>query len=255
VQLARRKSGGALRRRRADSATPTSVIAGRSALSWPLGDAPPKSDRTAATSTATAGSSRSLDITCRACFMDIRRAVMTSSATSEQTFSSPGAVRRRHRGPQGARSAADTRSMHFSKAPRLAVSGLLTAALVWALLPSALQARPPGRSCHRYWSAGDRAARNMARNAETFVVTLATEHQGSYTKVSPRTIHALERGIPITPRQARRKQERAYLLSASGTASSYVLTTRSRNGDTYSIRYRSGQTKHYARVCGEAQDW
>lgn len=90
-----------------------------------------------------------------------------------------------------------------------------------------------------------------------FAETIAVEHNGSYTKVSRRTIHALERGIPLTPRQARRKQERAYLLSASGTASSYVLTTRSLDGDdTYTIRYRSGRVKRYACVCGrKVQSW
>jgi hypothetical protein len=146
--------------------------------------------------------------------------------------------------------------MRFSKAPRLVLSGLLAAALAWALpSSSALQARPSGRSCHRYSSAGDRAARSLARNAATFAQTLATEHQGSYAKVSPRTIHALESGIPITSRQARREQLRAYLLSASGTTGSYVLTTRSLDGDTYTIRYRSGQVARYARVCDKVQNW
>lgn len=64
------------------------------------------------------------------------------------------------------------------------------------------------------------------------------------------------RGTPVTPRQARRKQERAYLLSASGTASSYVLTTRSlNNGDTYTIRDRNGWMTRYARVCGQVRNW
>lgn len=133
--------------------------------------------------------------------------------------------------------------------------GLLAAAFAWALPSSALQARTSGRTCQRYRSTGDVEARELARIAETTAETLATEHQGAYTSVSPRTLHALEPTIPITPEQARREHVDAYLLSASGTVSSYVLTTRSQNGDTYTIRNSSGSLKRYARVCGKMRNW
>jgi hypothetical protein len=96
----------------------------------------------------------------------------------------------------------------------------------------------------------------LARDAEVAAETLATDHQGTYTSVSPRTLHAILPVIPITPEQARREHEGAYLISASGTTSSYVLTTRSQNGDTYTIRKSSsGSIERYARVCGKARNW
>jgi hypothetical protein len=62
--------------------------------------------------------------------------------------------------------------------------------------------------------------------------------------------------MPISPRQARRVHERAYLLSASGTERSYVLTTRSLNGDTYTIISNSdGSIERYAHACGRMRAW
>jgi hypothetical protein len=144
---------------------------------------------------------------------------------------------------------------HFLKNASVVAGGLLAAALVWALPSSALQARLSGRTCHRYPSAGDIEARLLVRDAEVAAETLAIEHRGVYTNVSPATIHTLEPEIPISHQQARHKHQDAYLLSASGTKSSYVVTTRSQNGDTYTIRNSSGEMKHYADVCGKARDW
>jgi hypothetical protein len=135
-------------------------------------------------------------------------------------------------------------------------AGLVAAALAWALPSFAVQAHTSGRTCERYRSTGDVAARLLARDAEVAAETIATDNQGTYTNVSPRTIHAAEPVIPITPEQARHEHRDAYLLSASGTTSSYVLTTRSRNDDTYTLlRSSSGLIKRRARVCDRARNW
>jgi hypothetical protein len=134
--------------------------------------------------------------------------------------------------------------------------GLLAAAVAWAPPSFALEAHASGRTCQRYRSTGDVAARLLARTAEVTAETIATDHQGTYTSVSPRTLQALDPEMPSTLRQARRKHQRAYLLSASGTTSSYVVTTRSLNGDTYSISSSSdSRIKRHARVCGKARNW
>jgi hypothetical protein len=96
----------------------------------------------------------------------------------------------------------------------------------------------------------------LARTAQTGAETLATEHDGTYNDVSLITLHKLEPSMPINPRQAHREHEGAYLLSASGTKNSYVVTTRSQNGDTYTIRRASnGSITLYAHVCGKGRNW
>lgn len=128
---------------------------------------------------------------------------------------------------------ADAWSVRFPRDASMIAGGLLAVAFAWALPSSASQTRTSGKICQRYRSTGDLDARMLARTAETTAETIATDHQGTYTSVSPRTIHAVEPEIPTTPEQARRTHRGAYLLSASGTTSSYVLTTRSQNGDTW----------------------
>lgn len=136
--------------------------------------------------------------------------------------------------------------------PTLAVN-LLLAALASSPSPGASL---PTHGCHRYTSTGDVAARELARTAQTGTETLATEHNGSYKDVSLTTLHKLEPSMPISPRLAHRKHEGAYLLSASGTKNSYVVTTRSRNGDTYTIRRASnGSITLYGHVCGKGRKW
>lgn len=126
--------------------------------------------------------------------------------------------------------------------------------LTWS--PGASVAHTYGHACHRYSSAGDTDARILARDAEIGAETLATDHHGAYTSVSPRTLRALDPSMPINSREARRDHEGAYLLSASGTVDSYVLTTRSQNGDRYIIRRASnGSVERHARACGKMRDW
>jgi hypothetical protein len=77
-----------------------------------------------------------------------------------------------------------------------------------------------------------------------------------YKDVSLATLHKLEPSTPISPRQAHRKHEGAYLLSASGTNNSYVVITHSQNGDTYTIRRASnGSITRYGHVCGKRRNW
>jgi hypothetical protein len=137
--------------------------------------------------------------------------------------------------------------------PALAVSLLLTA-LASSPSPGAASGSTSGR--HRYIATGDVAARELARTAQTLAETLATEHNGTYTDVSLTTLHKLEQFMPISPREAHRQHEGAYLLSASGTKNSYVLTTHSQNGDMYTIRHASnGTITRYAYVCGKRRNW
>jgi hypothetical protein len=140
---------------------------------------------------------------------------------------------------------------------RLLLPSLLTLALLAsAPLMSASIARASAPSCHRYSSPGDVDARGLAREAGLDAELLALEHGGSFTSVSPAALHSFERSLPISRRQAARAHEHAYLLSASGTAGSYVVTARSLSGDTYSIRRQSsGTIERRARVCGVRRSW
>jgi hypothetical protein len=136
--------------------------------------------------------------------------------------------------------------------PTLAVSLLLTA----LASPSPGASLESTHGCPRYTSRGDFAARVLARTAQTGAETLSTDHNGSYKDVSRRTLHKLEPYMPISPRQAHREHEGAYLVSASGTEDSYLVTTRSQNGDTYTIRRASnGSITRYGQVCGKRRSW
>jgi hypothetical protein len=136
--------------------------------------------------------------------------------------------------------------------PTLAVSLLLTAL---ASSPSPGASLESTHGCHRYTSAGDAAARELARTAEVGAETLATDHDGSYKDVSRRALHVLQL-VPISPRQAHREHEGAYLVSASGTENSYLVTARSQNDDTYTIRRASsGSITRYGQMCGKRRSW
>jgi hypothetical protein len=134
--------------------------------------------------------------------------------------------------------------------PILAMSLLLTAS------PSPGASLESAHGCHRYTSTGDVAARELALTAETGAETIATDHNGTYNDVSLTTLHKLEPSMPISPRQAHREHEGAYLLSASGTKNSYVVTTQSQDGDTYTLRRASdGSIARYGHVCGKGRNW
>lgn len=141
-----------------------------------------------------------------------------------------------------------------SKARLLA--GLLLAAVgcAWPTSASLARSRPSG--CHRYSSLGDNDARAIARRAELGAELFALEHHGHYSRLSPAALHALERSIPISAHQARRAGKRAFLRSAVGTNSSYVVVASSLNGDRYTIRrLGSGMIARRALVCGKHRNW
>ena len=60
--------------------------------------------------------------------------------------------------------------------------------------------------------ANDASAKELARTAQTTAETIATDHNGSYTTVSPTTLNAAEASIPIV------SGNNAWLSAASGTA-------------------------------------
>jgi hypothetical protein len=125
-------------------------------------------------------------------------------------------------------------------------------------VPDSNQARAhkSAARCQRYWSRGDAAAREIARTAETTAVTISTEHEGSYTTVSPATLRATEPNIPITRREAEHSHQDAYVASASGTLNSYIVTVRALDGDIYSVRQTpEGEFIIEARVCGAKRHW
>jgi hypothetical protein len=67
---------------------------------------------------------------------------------------------------------------------------------------------------------------------------------------------SIEPTIPLTPRQARREQDWAYLLTARGGPDSYNVTTRALNGDTFTIvRESSGEVERFEHRCGIVVHW
>jgi hypothetical protein len=117
-------------------------------------------------------------------------------------------------------------------------------------------AHASAKRCQRYWSQADAAAREIARSAYISAEVISTEHNGFYTDVSPATVHATMRTIPITYRQAVLSQESAYLQSASGTVNSFTLTARAFDGDTYSVQQSAnGTLLHLAQECGSEHHW
>ena len=75
----------------------------------------------------------------------------------------------------------------------------------------------------------DLAAESLVRTAQAAVETLATDDNGSYTRISPKAIAMLEPNIPIT------RNGRAYLSAARGTNTTYRVTATSASGDTFTI--------------------
>ncbi len=70
--------------------------------------------------------------------------------------------------------------------------------------------------------ANDASAKELARTAQTTAETVATDHNGDYSSVSPATLNAAEPSIPIAV-----STTSAYLLSAGGSTTGYTVTTKS----------------------------
>jgi type IV pilus assembly protein PilA len=83
--------------------------------------------------------------------------------------------------------------------------------------------------------ANDASAKELARTAQTTAETVATDHNGDYSTVSPTTLNAAEASIPIVA------GSNAWLSAASGSATGYVVTTTAvPSGNTFTITNAAG---------------
>jgi type IV pilus assembly protein PilA len=90
--------------------------------------------------------------------------------------------------------------------------------------------------------ASDAAAKELAHSALIGAETYATDHNGSYIGLSNAQIATYDATIQTGP-----AGNNAYLVSATGTANGYTVTTASPNGaDTFSIQRVNGA---FTRTC------
>jgi type IV pilus assembly protein PilA len=83
--------------------------------------------------------------------------------------------------------------------------------------------------------ANDASAKELARTAQTTAETIATDHNGDYSTVSPTTLNAAEASIPIAT------GSNAWLSAASGTATGYTVTTTAvPSGNTFTVTNTGG---------------
>jgi type IV pilus assembly protein PilA len=78
--------------------------------------------------------------------------------------------------------------------------------------------------------AKDAQAKELARTAQTTAKTIATDNDGSFQRVTPAELNAVEPTIPIAAGHGE-----AYLSAASGDADEYSVTATSTNGDELTI--------------------
>lgn len=126
-----------------------------------------------------------------------------------------------------------------------------------ASLTGASTASSRTRGCHRWRS--DAYAREVARTAETTAETVATEYEGTYSHVSPATLHHEESSLTISRRAAVRHHEPAYLSAAGpieGGHGYYVTAALVGSSDSFTIRrMASGSIEQTAVVCGRRRGW
>jgi type IV pilus assembly protein PilA len=85
-------------------------------------------------------------------------------------------------------------------------------------------------------------AKELAHTAQTAVESLATDNNGEYRSVTKEALRKYESSLLIVP-----SSTNAYLSTAEGTASSFVVTAKATNGDEFTIsRNASGEI---ARTC------
>jgi type IV pilus assembly protein PilA len=83
--------------------------------------------------------------------------------------------------------------------------------------------------------ANDASAKELARTAQTTAETVATDHNGDYTTVTPTTLNAAEASIPIV------SGNNAWLSAATGSTTGYVVTTTSvPTGNKFTITNAAG---------------
>ena len=76
----------------------------------------------------------------------------------------------------------------------------------------------------------DAQAKELVRTAETTAESMATASNSGYEKVTPTEMNGFEPAIHIVA-----SKSEAYLSAATGTATTYSVTTKSTNGDEFTI--------------------
>ena len=83
--------------------------------------------------------------------------------------------------------------------------------------------------------ANDASAKELARTAQTTAETIATDNNGSYATVTPKTLNETEPTIPIAA------GKNAYISVASGGATEFTVTaTAATTENTYTIKSVAG---------------
>jgi type II secretory pathway pseudopilin PulG len=90
--------------------------------------------------------------------------------------------------------------------------------------------------------AADVQAKELARTAATTAESIATDHNGEYTRVTTEELHKVESTIPIEE-----SSTHAYLSSAAGNAHIYQVTAKATDGDEYT--FSRGATGEVSRTC------
>jgi type IV pilus assembly protein PilA len=81
--------------------------------------------------------------------------------------------------------------------------------------------------------ANDASAKELARTAQTAAETYATDHNGSYTSISPANLSSIENTIQTTGTTG---GDHAWLLSATSSGGTdYTVVAESTTGNTYTI--------------------
>jgi hypothetical protein len=147
---------------------------------------------------------------------------------------------------------------HWGSIGQLAAIAIATnlalAAPVSSAATSAGSALTP--ACHRFRSQGDVNARAIERRAQSAAELYGVDHRGVYRDLSPATLHAIDPTIPVTPGEAHRRDEHAFLSVARGVRTAYRLIALTRHGDRYEIRHTStGVILRYAFVCRKWRRW
>ncbi|MEA2370377.1 MAG: type pilus assembly protein PilA [Solirubrobacteraceae bacterium] len=93
--------------------------------------------------------------------------------------------------------------------------------------------------------ANDASAKELARTAQTTAETVATDHNGDYTSVSPTTLAQSEPSIPTVT------GSNAWLNAATGSSTGYSVTTTSvPTGNTFTILNTAGVITRSCTIAG-----
>jgi type IV pilus assembly protein PilA len=98
----------------------------------------------------------------------------------------------------------------------------------------------------------DSSAKTLAQTAQTAAETLATENGGSYNKVSPAELKAVEPSINTTNTgEARLEAATGIEANAAGEDQGYEVTAVAQNtGDKYTIKREAGGTLKHTCTAG-----